>query len=133
MSKKWKTSAAILSVVILGGCGSSDNSSNANPNGETLTTQPVKRPIPPDSPFAKVKEGMGSDEVFATIGQPTSMGSYVTGKAFIPFHYGGDNSRSIARYKGIGTITFSQNHAFTSGTSVMSIDYDPEEPGFERH
>lgn len=75
---------------------------------------------------------MGSDEVYATIGPPTSQNSYITGKGFIPFHYGGDNARMTARYKGVGTITFSQDHSFTSHMSVISIDYDPDEPGFER-
>jgi hypothetical protein len=37
-----------------------------------------------------------------------------------------------AHYKGIGTITFSQDHAFTSRMSVISIDYDPNDPGFDR-
>ena len=96
-------------------------------------TEPAKRPIPSDSPFAKIKEGMGFQEVYATIGPPTSEDRYITGKAFIPFHsWAGDNHRMTAHYKGIGTITFSNNSAFTSGMSVMSIDYDPAEPGFAR-
>jgi hypothetical protein len=75
---------------------------------------------------------MGMSEVYATIGQPTSTHGYITGKSFIPFHYGSDNSRQVAHYKGVGTITFSQNSAFSSGYSVISIDYDPNEPGFEK-
>ena len=131
MSSKWKVSFAILTLGVTVGCGS--KSSDSTPAAQSVAeTEPAKRPIPADSPFAKIKEGMGSDEVFATIGQPTSMSAYATGKAFIPFHYGGDNSRMLARYKGIGTITFSQNHAFTSSMSVISIDYDPDEPGFDR-
>lgn len=122
-----RTLFLLVGFYLIGGC-----SSNNSPAPTSVAAAPTTRPIPPDSPFAKIKEGMGSDEVFATIGQPTSQTAYATGKAWIPFHYGGDNTRMTAHYKGIGTITFSQNHAFTSQMSVMSVDYDPEEPGFER-
>jgi hypothetical protein len=122
--------AVVLALSLLAACKSGQ--STASDDRAPAEPEHVSAPIPPDSPFAKVKVGMGSDEVFATIGQPTSMTSYATGKAWIPFHYGGDNARSVAHYKGIGSITFSQNHAFTSGMSVMRIDYDPSDPGFER-
>lgn len=131
----WKASVAVLSLCVLVGCGSKGSSSDQPASKAVAETEPPKRPIPADSPFAKIKEGMSKDEVFVTIGMPTSQGAYATGKAFIPFHYGGDNYRTIARYKGIGTIIFSQDSRFTSGMSVMEggITYDPDEPGFERH
>jgi hypothetical protein len=134
MLKKWTLcSAVLLPICVSLGCSSS-NSSSSSASAQPTTapaTQPAI-PIPPDSPFAKVKIGMGFDEVSATIGPPTSTFSYATGKAWIPFHFGGDNSRMTAYYKGIGTITFSQNSAFTSGMSAVEIDYDPTEPGFHR-
>ena len=125
MSRRCRPLLAILLVgALTAGCG-------------TTSREPappiVTRPIPPESPFAKLKIGMGSDEVFATIGPPTSQGDYQTGKAFIPFHFGGDNYRMIARYKGQGTIIFSQDSAFASSMSTIEINYDPDEPGFERH
>ena len=124
MSRQWfRMFALFVLIALLIGCGS---------GSATPETQPVARPIPADSPFAKVKVGMGQDEVFATIGQPTSMGTYMTGKSFIPYHFGGDNTRTLAHYKGIGTITFSQDNAFTSRMSVISVDYDPEDPGFDK-
>jgi hypothetical protein len=106
------------------GCGS----------GGAAATEPehVSAPIPPDSIFAKVKIGMDKNEVIATIGPPTTEGMYQTGKAWIPYHFGGDNMRATAHYKGVGSITYSSNSAFTSGMSVMSIDYDPTDPGFEK-
>jgi hypothetical protein len=118
------------------GCGSDTSSSSSDAasstsTAETPATQP-SRPIPPTSIFAKVRVGEGSDEVYATIGQPTSQSYYATGKAFIPFHYGGDNSRLAAHYKGVGIVTFSQNSAFSSGYSVMQVDYDPDEPGYAK-
>jgi len=123
----------IVAMVLVGvGCKSSGSSSSET-SSEPPATQAASAPIPPDSPFAKVKIGMSVKEVYDTIGQPTDTNSYMTGKSFIPFHYGGDNARMVARYKGIGTITFSQNHAFTGDMSVLSIDYDPTETGYQRN
>jgi hypothetical protein len=128
MKKKWCASLALVSLGVLVGCS---NNSSPSAKQEVAESQPAKIPIPPDSPFAKIKEGMSTDEVASLIGQPTSRGAYATGKSFIPFHYGGDNSRQIFRYKGIGTIIFSQNSAFASGYSVMEVNYDPNEKGFD--
>ncbi len=124
--------AVVLPASLLIGCSSSNSSSaSARPAEAPAATAPAV-PIPPDSPFAKVKNGMSMEQVQATIGPPTSQHAYVTGKAWIPFHYGGDNSRVTAYYKGIGEIVYSQDSAFTSGYSVMEVDYDPTDPGFPR-
>jgi hypothetical protein len=109
------------------GCASGGDSSSA---ATTEEVEAPKIPIPADSPFAKIKEGMSSQEVVATIGPPTTSGGYQTGKAWIPFHYGGDNYRVDAHYKGIGWITYSSDSTFTSGMSVIEIHYDPTDPGF---
>jgi len=104
----------------------------------TATTAPAaevtpSKPIPPDSIFAKVKVGMSEDEVIATIGAPTTLDTYQTGKAFIPFHFSGsDDVRQCGHYKGVGTITYSLNSTYGSSYSVLSIDYDPTEPGFAK-
>jgi hypothetical protein len=119
---------AILSLgVFLAGCHSGESTdSSAAP-----TTQAVARPIPPDSILAKIKVGMSQEEVFAKIGQPTSMDHYQTGKAFIPYHYSGsDDVRMGAHYKGIGLVTFGNDSAYTSGYSVVDITYDPNDPGY---
>jgi hypothetical protein len=119
----------LLAVCFFVGCHSSDSSSSSE---SLAATQPAV-PIPPDSPFAKVKMGMSKEEVDATIGQPTSVYSFQTGKAWIPFHFSGsDDARIRSHYKGIGSITFTLDSAYTSRFSVMSIDYDPSDPGFEK-
>jgi len=128
-----KTLIGLLSVAVavcvMAGCSSSGSSSAEKPEAATKPSVP----IPPDSPFAKVKIGMDKDEVFAKLGQPNNVSTYQTGKAWIPFHFSGsDNYHMVARYKGIGTITFSNDSAYSSGMSVISIDYDPTEPGYER-
>ena len=121
---------AILSLGgFFAGCGSSGSSSTASDT--PAATQATSTPIPPDSIFAKVKMGEERDEVFAAIGQPTSMGQYVTGKAFIPYHFSGsDEHRLVAHYKGVGVIYFGNDSAYTSGYSVVDIAYNPSEPGY---
>jgi hypothetical protein len=111
----------LSAIALLAGCHGSGDSA--------ATTQSV--PIPPDSIFAKVTVGMSKDDVFAKIGQPTNIGAYQTGKAWIPFHFSGsDDVRLAAHYKGAGIIIFSNDSAYTSGYSVSEIDYNPNEPGY---
>ena len=123
------TSGALLALFI--GCGSSNSSSSTQASNSTPPSA-ATRPIPSDSIFAKVKMGEERDEVFRDIGQPTSMGApYQTGKAWIPFHYGGgDDMRMAAHYKGVGIITFGNDSAYTSGYSVVDVTYDPSDPGY---
>ncbi|HEX4054728.1 MAG TPA: hypothetical protein VHX86_10730 [Tepidisphaeraceae bacterium] len=118
--------AIICLASFFAGChsGSSDTASN------TPATQPTALPIPPDSIFAKVKMGEERDEVYAAIGQPTRVDRYMTGKAWIPYHFSGsDENRIAAHYKGVGIITFGNDSQYTSGYSVVDITYDPNEPG----
>jgi hypothetical protein len=127
------TFALLLPFGLMLGCasGGSEKPSKAEAPAEAPEAAPAV-PIPADSPFAKVQLGMNMDEVNATIGQPTSSHSYATGKAWIPFHFGGDNARLEAHYKGTGRLTFSQKSAFTSDMKLLRVDYDPNEPGFHR-
>jgi len=122
--------ALVATLMFFAGCGSSSSSSSDSTT--TVSPATTEAAIPPDSIFAKVKVGEERDQVFAIIGQPNSMsGPYQTGKAFIPFHYGGgDDMRMAAHYKGVGIITFGNDSAYTSGYSVVDIHYDPSEPGY---
>jgi hypothetical protein len=115
------------------GCHSgSDSSSSSSSDSSSTPPSATTRPIPPDSIFAKVKMGEEQNDVYAAIGQPTSVGApYTTGKEFIPFHYGGgDVTRVQAHYKGVGVITFGNDSSYTSGFSVVDITYDPNDPGY---
>jgi len=130
----------ILSLVVIpialwfiAGCHSSGSEATTQAdNSAAVAPSATTRPIPPDCIFAKVKMGEEQDEVFRAIGQPTFLSPpYQTGKAFIPFHYGGgDVVRVAAHYKGVGIITFGNDSAYTSGYSVVDIEYDPNEPGY---
>ncbi|HEY8750432.1 MAG TPA: hypothetical protein VIM11_20780 [Tepidisphaeraceae bacterium] len=130
MTKNWCGSLAVASLMVVAGCSHNSPSSTEPAKQETAESQPVLHPAPEGTPFAKIKEGMSTDEVTGLIGRPDAVGGYVTGKAFIPFHYGGDTHRTIYRYKGQGTIIFSSNGRFSGGgMGVLSVDYDPNETG----
>lgn len=133
-------------AVALALCGLGCRSNDSGNSGSTSTAAPAQTPaqttvntnnvkpavpIPPDSPFAKVKVGMGMAEVYSLIGQPTDTTAHITGKAFIPYYYGGDTHRVEALYKGLGRIVFAPPHAFTSDLRVVEINYDPTERGYQ--
>ncbi|WP_225433133.1 hypothetical protein [Thauera sedimentorum] len=61
----------------------------------------------PGSKFTKLKIGMPMRQVMDLIGQPSDQGSYVTGKAWIPFYFGADRYRHELIYKGQGRLIFS--------------------------
>src|SRR3546814_5369782 len=60
----------------------------------------------PDSKFTELKIGMPMKQVTDLIGEPTDQGAYVTGKAFIPFFFGGDKYRYEMAYTGQGRLVF---------------------------
>ena len=127
---------AMMGVALLGaGCKSTDSGESAKGEAtkEEKKAEEAKPaiPVPADSPFAKIKKGMGMNEVYATIGTPTDTSSHITGKQFIPYYYGGDTHRVEALYKGQGRIVFAPRHAFTSDLEVVEINYDPNERGFK--
>jgi hypothetical protein len=124
------TLALSLMVLTAVGCSSGSNTSSAD-SQPAAEENPIPVPIPANSIFTKIKIGMDQQQVYALLGPPTSSGAYVTGKAWIPFYYGGDKTRTIARYKGEGYIIFSQNNSFSSTYNVQSIHYDANETGFE--
>jgi hypothetical protein len=66
-----------------------------------ITGKPV-----PKSKFARLKIGMSMKEATDITGPPTDQGAYVTGKAWIPFYFGGDKHRYELTYKGHGRLIF---------------------------
>lgn len=88
------------------------------------------KPIPADSPLAKVKVGMTMQQVSEILGMPTNQVKYSTGKAWIPYYYGDDTSRLEWSYKGIGRVIFTGGNVFGGGGgAVQRVDYDPSETG----
>jgi hypothetical protein len=60
----------------------------------------------PGSRFAQLQIGMPMRQVMDILGPPTDEGSYITGKAFIPFYYGSDRYRYELVYRGQGRLIF---------------------------
>lgn len=86
---------------------------------------------PASSKFSSIKVGMYSKQVMGLIGAPTDQKSYQAGKAFIPFHFGGDNYRTEYPYKGEGTLTFSGGGMGDIGSlKPIKITPDPNETGY---
>lgn len=75
----------------------------------------------PDSKFTQLQIGMPMKQVTDLIGQPTDQGAYVTGKAFIPFFYGGDRHRYEMAYKGQGRLVFAGESMGTGGNLIWII------------
>lgn len=107
-----------------------DTQSPAASTQSTLETQKAseepttpKLPIPPDCPLAKIKEGMGRQQVMDILGPPKDQELYATGKMWIPFYFGSDTHRFVLYYKGLGQIHLSAGR-------VVEIMYDPTEDGY---
>jgi hypothetical protein len=85
----------------------------------------------PDSPFTKLQIGMGMKQVTDLIGQPTDQGSYVTGKAWIPFYFGSDQYRHEMVYKGLGRLIFAGGATFSPGNlNLIMIIHNAQEGGY---
>ncbi len=124
------SSACLIASAALVGCGSSGNTPTTQ--GSASSDEKVYPPAPDGTPLAKIKVGMDEAQVTDLIGRPTDITAYVTGKAFIPFYYGGDTHRVMYLYKGQGRVIFSPDSRFTSGQSVIEIEYDPTETGYKK-
>lgn len=122
--------AFLFAAAAMIGCHSSGSSPTTQDAATTQAADKTYPPAPAGTPLAQIKVGMESTEVTALIGPPTNTSAYVTGKAFIPFYYGGDTHRIMYHYKGQGRVILSPDSRFTSGESVIEIEYDPTEVGY---
>lgn len=91
-----------------------------------ITGNPV-----PNSKFARLQIGMTIRQVQDIVGPPTDQGAYVTGKAWIPFYFGGDQHRYEMTYKGQGRLIFAGGGLMSSLDSgnLIWIIHNPNEQG----
>ena len=140
MRKQWLTSCAVLmTTAVLIGCSSdnggdskSDKDQRRAAKREQQAADAIPVPIPATSKFTAVNIGMSRGEVEDKIGQPNDFSSYMTGKAWNPFYYGGDTHRMAARYKGEGVIVYAPHSRYASTYKVIRIEYNPDEPGYAK-
>ena len=128
--------ALLLTAVLaaLGACASGSSGSSSS-TGSTTASEPAATPaakpadVPPPAghPFSKVTVGMNDTEVRKVLGEPDNANAYMTGKQFIPFYFGPDQSRTDWMYKGKGRIVFSRN-TYSGALKVIRVMYNPSEP-----
>ena len=84
-----------------------------------------------NSKFANLQIGMSMKQVTDIAGQPTDSGAYVTGKAWIPFYFGGDRTRMELTYKGQGRLIFAGGSLGNyMGGNLIWIIHNPNESGY---
>ncbi len=122
----------VCGVALVAAAGCADERS-PSPEAERKTAEApeAKYPQPPpNSPMAKVQPGMTEPQVAAILGVPDDSRAYITGKAFIPFYFGPDQSRFACYYKGKGRVIFSGGNQWGAGRGkVVRVEYDPSEDG----
>jgi hypothetical protein len=85
----------------------------------------------PNTRFTQLQIGMSLKQVTDIAGQPTDSGAYVTGKAFIPFYFGGDRTRTELAYKGQGRLIFAGgNLGNISGGNLVWIIHNANDTGY---
>jgi hypothetical protein len=82
------------------------------------------------SQFVRLEIGMSMRQVTDMIGRPNDMGSYVTGKAWIPFYYGSDRYRYEMLYRGQGRLIFAGGHMGDPSAHLISIIHNAQESGY---
>src|SRR5437867_4080019 len=115
----------VLLLVVVGIVACARRAPEAAPEGRMA-------PPPAGSPLAKVQPGMTPREVEGILGPPNDENAYMTGKAFIPFFYGGDRWRRAYFYKGLGRVVFAGGGGFSQNAHVQRVEYDPTEDGRSR-
>lgn len=88
---------------------------------------------PPGSKFTQLQIGMSMKQVTDLVGQPTDQGAYMTGKAWIPFFFGGDRYRHELHYKGWGRLIFAGGSVGNvSGGNLIWIIHSANESGYRQ-
>jgi len=123
----WKGIVVVSAFLVVIGCAT------PQPVAPTVSAQ-VQQAIPPGSPLATIREGMGFAELTSIVGEPTDRETAVTGKAFIPFYFGVDRVMTRLYYKGLGRIYLSGEGVGVGGGGgrIVKIEYDPQERGFRQ-
>jgi hypothetical protein len=120
-------------VILAGvaGCARQEPSERSERQERRPKEEASKYPPPPaKSKMAQIEPGMREAQVMKVMGPPDDSRAYVTGKAFIPFYYGGDSTRFAAYWQGQGRVIFQGGNAWGAGRGkVVRVEYDPSEDG----
>ena len=86
----------------------------------------------PKSKFSKLQIGMTPEQVEKLIGRPDDTDAHVTGKAFIPFHFGGDTQRLEYFYKREGQLSFANTNNFIAPNALIKIEVNAKATGISK-
>ena len=115
----------VVSLLALGlGTGCASSGGDGSGGEEKAAAQEM--PIPADSPLAQIEVGMNDEDVRRIMGSPDDTNAYMTGKAWIPYYYGPDTSRSDWLYQGQGRVVFSRNR-YSGALKVIRVMYNPND------
>jgi hypothetical protein len=126
--KNYKPLTILVALLLISGCASTNKSPDTS---NALPESRIEGNIPANSPFAKIRIGMGQGQVHSILGQPTDSKTYQTGKMWIPFYFGNDTMRTEELYKGLGRITYTGIGIGGVNLTVFKAVYDPSESGFQ--
>jgi hypothetical protein len=119
--------SALVVLAAAGGCAQrSPRPASSAPTPAAAT------PPPAGSKLAGITNGMRPEEVQKIAGAPTTIRPYITGKAFIPWYFGPDRTRTAYYYKGQGRVVFSGDGGLGTNSTVLQVEYDPSDPGAPR-
>jgi hypothetical protein len=119
---------ALLVLGMVGGCARQSPA----PSSSSAPAAAPATPPPAGSKLAGITQGMRPEEVQKIAGAPTTIKPYITGKAFIPWYFGPDRTRTAYYYKGQGRVVFSGDGGLGTNSTVLAVEYDPSDPGAPR-
>ena len=130
--------AGLALLLVLAGCANQGPSATgAAPAGNTRTITglngvqgDIEGTPAPGSKFSRVQIGMPQRQVVDLIGQPNDTSAHITGKAFIPFYFGGDSSMEEEFYKGEGQLSYASDSIGSSARRLVRIIVDRTEQGY---
>jgi len=113
-----------LSTFVLAACASDGGGGSGNQGGGSY---PAGYSAPPEGTlFADINLDASEYDVRKLLGEPDRANAYMTGKAGIPFYFGGDVARTDWFYRGQGRVVFSRNR-YTGALKVIKILYNADE------
>jgi hypothetical protein len=139
-----RNKGALVAVLVLAGCAGQGGGMQAGPapaggrqaaadqvvTGQNGVRGDIIGTPAPGSKFSRVRIGMPMKQVEDLIGPPSDTAGHITGKAFIPFYFGGDTHMLEAFYRGEGQLSYAPANFGTSAYQLVRIIVDPSEQGY---
>ena len=111
--------------LLLGTAGCTTVEGGGGSGGQT-TSAPAAASVPAGSRLARIETGMTDLQVRKILGEPDNQSNYMTGKAWIPFYFGGDTHRSEWIYNRVGRVVFTRNR-WSGSLTVINRIHNPNE------